>query len=212
MLWADQQRSGRGTHDRKWVSPPGGLYYSLAFPADLVSGSDPIVLLGGAYVWQRYLSDKYSDTPGEFSLKWPNDLLHDGRKLGGFLANKRSDMFYIGVGLNVNNDMDDSRDDLRQPAVSLSEITGLDHSPRDLLLGWVDRFYDRVTETDGAPFPADQLADSLSTIGQTVKTDQGEGEAVGLGENGELEVELDGEIITKHSPDNVEVQPRETRR
>lgn len=207
LLWSDRQEAGRGTRGRQWVSPPGGLYYSLAFPSP--ADADPIVLLGAASLWKSLLSDYYPSLAGNLSLKWPNDLLHDGRKLGGFLANKRSGMFYIGVGININNPVAEADADFRWPPISLVELLEERQNRRELLLEWYNRFYDAILRTGGNAFDPGDLEAEVSTIGRSVELDRGTGTAIGLGPNGELIVDIDGGTEMVHSADDVEVLMRE---
>ncbi|MFB6345763.1 MAG: biotin--[acetyl-CoA-carboxylase] ligase [bacterium] len=212
LIWSDAQGSGHGTRGREWVSPPGGLYYSLAFPTHTTTAADPMIPLGAALVWKRLLSDLFPTEATDLSLKWPNDLLHKGRKLGGFLANKHSGMFYVGVGINVNNPLDETDGDLRRPPVSLLELTG-DHQDRtELLLRWSNRFQQAVSTTSREVFDADRIEEHLSTIGKSIRLENGTGQAIGLGENGELKVMVNEEALSVYSGDDVEVLNNEAGR
>lgn len=155
--------------------------------------------------------DWYPDISDELTLKWPNDLLHGGRKLAGFLAQKQSSMFYLGVGLNVNNPLADEDESLRRPAISLTEITGQQHSRRDLLLEWSDRFKRAVSSSASDVFEIGRLEEHLSTIGAPVTLEGKTGTARGLGESGELEVLVNGTVRKIHSAEDVEVSVDEAR-
>ena len=88
-LWvvARQQTAGHGRRGRTWVSEPGNLYASLL----LVDPAPPAVVPGICFVAALALHDAILDTahglaPAQLQLKWPNDLLLDGKKLGGILV------------------------------------------------------------------------------------------------------------------------------
>jgi BirA family biotin operon repressor/biotin-[acetyl-CoA-carboxylase] ligase len=129
---AQRQTKGRGRFGRPWHSEDNGnLYASFAFRPHL----DParmqmFTLWMGANICE--LVGKFCRTaPG---LKWPNDLLFDGRKAGGMLTEARIDADQIrdlvfGLGLNVNSPAGEWPADLAERAVSLSEHT---RQPLDL--------------------------------------------------------------------------------
>lgn len=100
---AGRQTAGRGRQGRQWVSEPGaGLYvtYHLV-PATRDAAASSLFAVAGAMA----AADAVEFTAHlETALKWPNDVLHEGRKLAGILAEARhgehSDVF-IGIGINV---------------------------------------------------------------------------------------------------------------
>jgi BirA family transcriptional regulator, biotin operon repressor / biotin---[acetyl-CoA-carboxylase] ligase len=103
---ARQQTAGHGRRGRTWVSEPGNFYASL-FLAD---PAPPAVVPGICFVAALALHDAILDTaqglaPAELQLKWPNDLLLDGKKLGGILVegSTRADgrtVAVVGMGVN----------------------------------------------------------------------------------------------------------------
>jgi BirA family biotin operon repressor/biotin-[acetyl-CoA-carboxylase] ligase len=101
---AEQQNSGRGRRQRSWHSPAGGnVYLSLGWifhQADLRYSTLPLVI---AIAVSQALSRAGLEAQG---IKWPNDILADGRKLAGILVEMQSTgqgpaLAVIGVGLNV---------------------------------------------------------------------------------------------------------------
>lgn len=105
VLAADEQRSGRGRLDRQWTAPPGS---ALLFSALLRPGpaAPParwgwLPLLAGVAV----VTAVRRDTGLSAALKWPNDVLLDGRKVAGVLAEvvpEAPGAVVVGVGLNVD--------------------------------------------------------------------------------------------------------------
>jgi len=100
VLAADHQTAGRGRLDRRWDAPPGAnLLVSIAFvpvPATPAEATQRVGLAAVAAV-REHLVDAV------VGLKWPNDVLLDGAKLGGILAQRSSatDAVVVGIGLNV---------------------------------------------------------------------------------------------------------------
>ncbi|OEC32522.1 BirA family transcriptional regulator, biotin operon repressor / biotin-[acetyl-CoA-carboxylase] ligase [Pseudomonas cuatrocienegasensis] len=123
---AERQTAGRGRRGRPWVSPfAENLYYSLLWQ---VSGGmrqleGLSLVVGLALV--RTLHDMGVGTAG---LKWPNDVLVDGRKIAGILLELSGDpedvcQVVIGVGVNVNMPMTIARE-IDQPWISMRDALG----------------------------------------------------------------------------------------
>lgn len=141
VLTAICQSAGLGRHQRHWKSPEGGLYFSVLFeeiPA--LEHFYPLVLLLALAV-----RDTLSDASGyeTFLIKWPNDLYYENHKISGILTQSRSQGAYtnavIGSGINLNTAFADVKG-LRNPAISLSEITGRTIPPESFLDEVLNRF------------------------------------------------------------------------
>jgi BirA family biotin operon repressor/biotin-[acetyl-CoA-carboxylase] ligase len=80
-------------------------------------------------------------------LKWPNDVLADGRKLCGILAEVppiRKDLLVLGVGVNVNNQLNDVPAELHSRVTSLRELAGRTLSQSDVLTAILERLSERL--------------------------------------------------------------------
>src|SRR3954464_1999394 len=126
-ILARRQTRGRGRFGRTWHSEANGnLYISFAFrPRVTPERMQTFTLWMGVNVCEL-LATFAQVTPG---LKWPNDILFDGRKAGGMLTEARIDADQIrelvfGLGLNLNIQQKDLPEELQQTAISLSEATG----------------------------------------------------------------------------------------
>jgi BirA family biotin operon repressor/biotin-[acetyl-CoA-carboxylase] ligase len=124
---ARRQSHGRGRFGRTWHSEsPTNLYASFAFrPRVEPERMQTFTLWMGLNICEL-LTNFASVTPG---IKWPNDILFDGRKAGGMLTEARVDADQIrdlvfGLGLNVNSPAGGWPADLARRAVSLADITG----------------------------------------------------------------------------------------
>ena len=127
MVSADAQIAGRGRDDRGWFSAPGlGMYATFAFHLDVNSGLHFLAIAAGTAV-AGMLSDW---SKREFALKWPNDVLADGKKIAGILCENmvRAEKItcLVGIGINVNQQAGDFPVDLRERAGSLKTLTGLE--------------------------------------------------------------------------------------
>ena len=96
FVLAASQNAGRGQLRRYWHSRPGNLYVTFRLPEDL--NTDAGALLTG------YLLHKALGAMGvAVDIKWPNDLIQDGRKVGGILLEERGGAVMAGVGLNLGH-------------------------------------------------------------------------------------------------------------
>lgn len=124
---ADSQSRGRGRHQREWYSPPGkNIYVSVILkPKINLREASQIPIVAGvamAETIERFYT-------GDISLKWPNDVLLDDKKVCGILTQLKvsHDMIHfivLGVGLNVNIGWEEFPEDLKATASSLFMKTG----------------------------------------------------------------------------------------
>jgi BirA family transcriptional regulator, biotin operon repressor / biotin---[acetyl-CoA-carboxylase] ligase len=134
IIRAGEQTEGRGRLERGWLSPRGGLWFSLIIrPAPRErSGGGPVIdisqLAGTTLLFSLWVMQFLEDrTSLPFQLHWPNDIYREGKKAGGILlesssAGSRVEWIVAGVGINVNNPMASASTDGQ--ATSLIEETG----------------------------------------------------------------------------------------
>lgn len=94
-LVAREQTAGRGRHGRSWESPVGGLFISV------VVENDSLLPLRAGLAARDALQPH---CPERIGLKWPNDLLCAGGKLGGVLCEAEGDRAVAGIGLNLTGE------------------------------------------------------------------------------------------------------------
>ena len=103
LIIANSQNSGRGRRGRKWVSPAGGIYMSLTLPLN-ESLIQPQALSLVSAISVKQSLESWSQVP--IKLKWPNDLLVEGKKLAGILLELQTsepmDHIVFGVGINYS--------------------------------------------------------------------------------------------------------------
>ncbi|MCY4480887.1 MAG: biotin--[acetyl-CoA-carboxylase] ligase [Rhodospirillales bacterium] len=104
VVWARQQRAGRGRRGRSWVSPPGNLYFSAVL-RPVCEARNVAQLSFVAALAVLDLVD--GPLPGRARGKWPNDVLMDGGKVAGVLLESalgpggRVDWVVLGIGVNL---------------------------------------------------------------------------------------------------------------
>lgn len=124
VVISETQTGGRGRLDRKWFSPPGGIWMTILLQPDLkIQDLSKMTLLSASAIAETLIKNyKIS-----LNIKWPNDIYYNGKKLCGILSESEivnsNTYLLIGIGINVNNDFfNDKNENLN--AVSLKEITG----------------------------------------------------------------------------------------
>jgi BirA family biotin operon repressor/biotin-[acetyl-CoA-carboxylase] ligase len=133
VVLADSQRVGRGQRGRTWTAPPGtGLLVSCLLRPPLPPAHWPeLTLLAAGAVVEAVAAL----TPLRPSVRAPNDVYVEGRKLAGILAESvvgAAPLVLLGIGVNVSQRPDDWPPDLRGRAVSLAELGAI--VPRPALL------------------------------------------------------------------------------
>lgn len=210
LVIADQQRAGRGRHGRSWVAPPGtSLLFSLLLRPPPASHR-LLPLLTGLVVAEtvaRHLPD------ADIALKWPNDLLVDGRKAAGILAEAADGAVVVGVGVNVDWREVDRPEALRA-ATSLAEAAGQAVDRWRVLAGLLGVFSRRYAQWLELPAAfLDGYRQRCVTIGRDVRVDPAGGEsfeafAVDVDADGALRLRTgDGELVTLHAGDVHHLRP-----
>lgn len=127
LVIADEQTSGRGRMNRKWHSPKStGIWMSLLVRPDIPPQQAPQLTLLTAVAAVRAIEEATGITP---EIKWPNDIMVNGKKIAGILTELQAEAdrihsVIIGIGLNVNQRINDFPEDLKDIATSLYVETG----------------------------------------------------------------------------------------
>ena len=131
LVLADCQYQGRGQRDHTWYSPKGGIYLSIILrPKGPPSNIDSWNLMAGLAVIQT-LRDYIK---GKIFLKFPNDVLIDGKKVAGILTEMRGDFKHIhylvmGIGINLNFEIGKVPEELKSQ-IAVLHIKGSGYSAR----------------------------------------------------------------------------------
>jgi len=113
---AETQSSGKGRNSKNWFSPKGGLWFSILL--ENFSGEAGTLSLLCATATCEALEEQGLST----NIKWPNDIILKGRKLGGILIEKVNGKFIIGLGLNLNLNNSDFPIPLKDIVITSKEI------------------------------------------------------------------------------------------
>lgn len=180
VVIADTQTGGRGRRGRAWRSPPGkNLYMSVLLRPDLSPRDASVLTLATAVAACAALRRA---TPLPVSIKWPNDLMVKGKKLGGILTEIRADMdriFHavVGIGININLTADDLPEDIKLTATSVLIETGTWRQRTPVaaeVLKELDRLYALLAAGERAAIIAAwrQLSDTLGRTVRAVLSDE----------------------------------------
>lgn len=179
---AEEQTAGRGRLGRPWVAPPGTalLVSVLLRPALAPSDLWLVASLAGVSLVDA-VGELAAGAPRRprAALKWPNDLLLDGRKAAGLLAEAgvhgdRLGWVALGMGANVNQSPADFPPEVVGTATSLALATDAPVDRAALLGAWARRFeagYRRLAEGETGPLLA-AYRDRLETLGLEVRADR----------------------------------------
>ena len=191
-----EQTEGRGRHGSLWFSAAGdGVWMSLVLGANDVTTHLPILVgISCAEVIEEM-------TGVIVSIKWPNDLIINGRKVGGVLVEMGDGWVVAGIGINVRRSPSESLqafDDRALPATSIAEHSDQISENPD----FAGRFAQRILERLDARKGRDGVVDSFSARDilrdLQVHTDElGSGIARGIDECGMLLLELEDGAIVK---------------
>jgi BirA family transcriptional regulator, biotin operon repressor / biotin---[acetyl-CoA-carboxylase] ligase len=149
---AEEQTAGRGRLGRPWHAPARS---SVLLSVNLRPRVETARLPGLSIVAGLAAADAIAETTGiRPQVRFPNDLLIEGRKVAGILAEARDDRVVLGIGINANIAGADLPEDVETPATSLLAESGMRVDRPRLLAGLLERLESRydawVSEASGA--------------------------------------------------------------
>lgn len=175
VMAADQQTSGRGRMQRTWFSPAGcNLYFSVLLqPRKNIADIPQLALIAALSVIDALKTTAPSVDAG---VKWPNDVLVNGRKLAGILCEMQAEAdiatkVILGIGINVNVASEQFPADLRERSTSLLAETGKHVDRPQLmaaLLNSLDKYYRQWLTLGLAPF-LPVLKERLLLVGKKIR-------------------------------------------
>ncbi|MEJ0090916.1 MAG: biotin--[acetyl-CoA-carboxylase] ligase [Limisphaerales bacterium] len=195
VVFAESQTKGRGRLGRKWMSPTHkGLWFSILLRPNLRPQETTQLTVASAVALRRAIK---SVTGLAADIKWPNDLLIGGKKVVGILTEMSAEVdrvrhIILGIGVDVNQGVDEFPAELRKIATSLKIEAGEEICRAELaveILRELDADYARIC---GGKFPvvADEWEAACATIGRNVSVQTGvhkiSGRAESLDDDGAL--------------------------
>lgn len=206
---AEHQTAGRGRSGRRWDdAPSAALLFSVLLRAPPGAALPQLSLVAGLAV--------AAAVEGEFSVpamvKWPNDVLFEGRKLAGVLLEASGSVVVCGIGINVNQSEGELPPETRLPATSLRMAA---HRPLDrgvvlaAVLTELERLYDAWL-VSGLAVLLDELEQRNALRGLSVRVGVRAGTAGAIAPDGRLTIVLvRGDVVLVESGE-VELGPGAT--
>lgn len=165
------QSDGRGRYRRKWVSHHGNLYVSFIFDAH---ERDARL----SYAVAVAIAETIASFGVHPTIKWPNDILVDGKKIAGTLIEYSGSFVIVGIGINVNSN----------PTVDRYKTTKMDNYSETPLMELLNRLMRNMDKWRRADFRAvrTRWTELASCINCTVRYHGESAELIGINENGAL--------------------------
>ena len=214
VVAAGNQTAGKGRLGRKWSSAPySGIWYSLLLRPDFPPQMAGVITLAAAVSVAQALEQ--FGVP--VKIKWPNDILLNGKKLCGILSEMRGDMDHIqwivvGIGVNLTATEATMPEEIRAVATSLT-MSGFGDIPQNPLaaeiLNRMEENYDLLREEGFAPLQKEWVKrGAFLNESITVSTIRGQREGIFRGidgdgcllmerEDGQIEKIAAGDVTTK---------------
>lgn len=199
VITSEEQTSGKGRLGRDWSSPSGkGIYFSIILKPQLEPSQVAKLTLIGAGAVHLALKDIGIDS----QIKWPNDIVIEGKKVCGILTEMNCESniinhIVVGIGINANQDEDDFSEELKNKASSLKIITGKRINRNQLLaqvLNHFEKLYDFFKKDLDLKETIEICRENSALIGnevQIIKDGNSKiGRAIDINQDGELIVEF----------------------
>jgi len=199
VIVAEEQTEGRGRLGRKWHTVADALAMSLLLRPDILPAEVPKMSLLTAVALHEALSEFAPD----IGIKWPNDLLIDGKKVSGILTEMRCEKnqppaVILGMGINLSKPESGWPEDISQLCTDLETATGKNINKEEVLQGVLaslDTWYTRFLEEGFAPIHQAWWKAHVAS-GKTVRVFDGdtyiEGIAFALADDGALRLLVNG--------------------
>ena len=198
VIIAEKQKEGIGRFGRGWISPKGGVYVSVILkPKISPINASKMTLIAGIAV-----ANVIRKLGLDAKLKWPNDILIQGKKVAGILTSistkeDKMDYIIVGIGINANIDLSTFPKELQRSATSLKEELKKEVLTEKIIedvLYEIEINYETFKEGNFT-YLLNEWKRLSNTIGKKVKikmrTEIIEGEAVGVNKDGALMLKLE---------------------
>nr|WP_308657521.1 biotin--[acetyl-CoA-carboxylase] ligase [uncultured Agathobacter sp.] len=198
LVVADKQESGKGRRGRSWVSPSGtGIFMTLMIKPDINPNNASMLTLVAALAVAKAIT---SVTGEEAMIKWPNDIVVNGKKVCGILTEMNAQFDYInhivvGIGINVHNES--FPEEISQMASSLMIEAGGKRFHRAQIIAetmsYFEQYYDTFLQTQDLSALAREYDELLVNMNKAVRVldpkEPFDGKAMGITPKGELIVD-----------------------
>lgn len=197
LVIADKQTAGRGRCGRVWETPKGtAIAMTLLMRPNLRPEKASMLTLVMGMAVTRAVNELYSLN---CQIKWPNDVVLEGKKICGILVEMSAEMnaiHYLVIGCGINANMTEFPEELKEKAISLRMITGAEVDRAQIIqrsLEWLEKYYQKFEETSDMSGLMEEYNQMLVNRGSEVcvldPCGEYRGKALGINDAGELRVE-----------------------
>lgn len=214
LVIARKQTAGRGRLGRAWESPQdSGIYMSLILRSgDIPAHAIPLLTIAAGVA----IAEAVEESTGvKIGLKWVNDLICDGHKVGGILAEAsggKSPYVVLGMGINVRLEKENLPEELHSKVTSLHLHSAQLPDPNAIVVSICSRIEAlwNDLEVGLAPLVLERWKNRSVTIGERVRATLAdkiiEGKAVDVTESGALKVQLDNGKTIELSAGEIQIR------
>ena len=198
LVVADKQESGKGRRGRSWVSPSGtGIFMTLMIKPDINPNNASMLTLVAALAVAKAIT---SVTGEEALIKWPNDIVVNGKKVCGILTEMNAQFDYINhivVGIGINGHNESFPEEISQMASSLMIEAGGKRFHRAQIIAetmsYFEQYYDTFLKTQDLSALVREYDELLVNMNKAVRVldpkEPFDGKAMGITPKGELIVD-----------------------
>lgn len=199
LVIAESQKKGRGRFRRPWISPPGGLWFSLVLRPYFFPSLAPRITITAAVAVASSIR-QITSLPA--LIRWPNDIVIREKKVSGILTEMNAEtevinFVILGIGINLNLFPTDFPPEIRNTATSIRQELGHSFPPADFLATLLENLEKFYLQLKAGKFHGilQQWCRLSATLGRQVKvnTPEGpfEGHTINIDEDGALILRLD---------------------
>lgn len=214
LVIAEEQTAGKGRRGRSWSAPSGlGLWMSLLLRPNLNPACASMLTLVSGLSVTRAIEEV---TGLKVQIKWPNDIVYEGKKICGILTEMSAEMegiHYVVVGIGINVNIEEFSEELKQKATSLKIICGKKIDRVEIVtafLKYFERDYSKFLKTEDLELLKTDYEDRLVNLNQKVNILDGKkgyiGTAIGIEKNGGLLVEKEDKSVIAVTSGEVSVR------
>ena len=198
LVVADKQESGKGRRGRSWVSPSGtGIFMTLMIKPDINPNNASMLTLVAALAVAKAIT---SVTGEEALIKWPNDIVVNGKKVCGILTEMNAQFDYInhivvGIGINVHNESFPEEISLMASSLMIEAGGKRFHRAQIIAetMSYFEQYYDRFLKTQDLSALVREYDKLLVNRNKSVRVldpkEPFDGKAMGITPKGELIVD-----------------------
>ena len=204
LIVAERQTEGKGRRGRRWESPSGSsIYMSILLRPDVLPNQAPMLTL----VMAQSVTEAVRRTTGQEALiKWPNDIVIDGRKVCGMLTEmsvEREFIHYVVIGVGINVRAQEFAPEIASMAACLQEVCGKRVSRAELaacIMEEFEKYYDIFLETEELTGLLERYNELLINRDRQVRVLDPAGEFQGISRG----IDSRGELLVEREDGSVE--------